>query len=1137
MESWNYENFDVGNSTFNPPYAYCEGNHPGQNYQNIPESEFCAPTQSYVWNVCNMRGGQDGHFHGCAYSSYLPPTPYFDGSSFSCEVNSNKELKYEDLKEIEDMLKCLTEQYDEIQLRVQRQGATIYNLEAQANKLFEPCKAQQVDIVDSSQYEHELAVEIAIILEDLKKYEDELEEEARVEHQQSIALDFEDFDVVEEILESTKDIEDTYLVDSIITKGFSTFTLDFSHPFYAHPSDSPGTYLVSSLFDGTGFVAWKKSMLVSLSTKNKLGLINGRHDKHAEDSPYYPYWERCNDMVISGITNSLSREIATSVLGYNTAREIWLDINERLRSLWDEMNTAYVGPVCSCGALPKFLEELKLFWFLAGINDSYSTVKSNILMMTPLPTRIQFETKRSNQFVSFMYYKKPGHTIEKCCKLHEFPSDFKFNKNKRSAFCVHVDASSSGILSASPQGSTTPDISSHGFTQEQYQHLMSLLQHSHIYHGANNNNPSSVSSRENTAYANFAGLFCSSVVNSVNFRACASSQFTIDTWILDSGATNHMTPHKHLLHNLTPLARPYLITLPNGYKVKGPSLKRPQEIGRANNGVYFLHLGDDVQSLVCTLPSPCTTSDSSVFTCSSSIYVNDPISLSPSYLPNFPPSPISTSAPPSSVPSPLVVSHAPSSTFAPPYSTSSPPAVSHAPLSIPASSSTSPPAMPHAPYVYIPTRHSSRISNPHAHLRDYVCPSLASKASTSLASKVSSSALHMNGTQFYQQAVSHPTWQKAMLKEFQALDANHTWDIVPLPPHKKPMPCKWVYKIKKGLMVPLKDVNNAFLHGDLHEEVYMKIPPYLQLSSTSPSSSSPLVCRLRMSLYGLKQASKQWFSKLSEALLSRGYIPSKNDYSLFLKSTGSSHTVLVVCIDNILLAGDDIFELDVVKAFLDAQFKIKDLGSIHYFLGLEVTKVDTEFHCQKFSSMVTPMDGSVKLSTDMGEPLSDPSTYRRIHLSQFLQAPQVPHMLAAIHVLRKSVSGYFITLGGCSVSWKSKKQQTVSLSSAEAEYRALRQVVAEVSWLLRLLADFGVSITHPVPIFCDNQATLHIAKNPMFHERTKHIEIDCHYLRDSVTSGLVSLHYVASADQLADIMTKPLTAKVSTIETHCMSSL
>nr|XP_016468090.1 PREDICTED: uncharacterized mitochondrial protein AtMg00810-like [Nicotiana tabacum]XP_018630424.1 secreted RxLR effector protein 161-like [Nicotiana tomentosiformis] len=160
----------------------------------------------------------------------------------------------------------------------------------------------------------------------------------------------------------------------------------------------------------------------------------------------------------------------------------------------------------------------------------------------------------------------------------------------------------------------------------------------------------------------------------------------------------------------------------------------------------------------------------------------------------------------------------------------------------------------------------------------------------------------------------------------------------------------------------------------------------------------------------------------------------------------------------------------------------------------------------------------------MGAPVSDPSVYRRLigklnflqhtrpdiffsvqHLSQFLQKPQVPRMMAALHVLRyllhdptqgillsssadlslvgfsdsdwgscaishKSVSEFYITLGGSLVSWKSKKQPTISLSSAEAEYRALRKLVAEVAWLVRLLGDFGLAISHHVPVYCGSQA-------------------------------------------------------------------
>lgn len=96
---------------------------------------------------------------------------------------------------------------------------------------------------------------------------------------------------------------------------------------------------------------------------------------------------------------------------------------------------------------------------------------------------------------------------------------------------------------------------------------------------------------------------------------------------------------------------------------------------------------------------------------------------------------------------------------------------------------------------------------------------------------------------------------------------------------------------------------------------------------------------MKKSLYGLKQASRQWFAKLSQSLLSRGYCPSKNDSSLFNKIIVSSTVLLAVYVNDILLVGDDDQEMVDLKTFIDHQFKIKDLGSIHYFLGLEVSIV------------------------------------------------------------------------------------------------------------------------------------------------------------------------------------------------------
>ncbi|XP_026429342.1 uncharacterized protein LOC113325364 [Papaver somniferum] len=244
--------------------------------------------------------------------------------------------------------------------------------------------------------------------------------------------------------------------------------------------------------------------------------------------------------------------------------------------------------------------------------------------------------------------------------------------------------------------------------------------------------------------------------------------------------------------------------------------------------------------------------------------------------------------------------------------------------------------------------------------------------------------------------------------------------------------------------------------------------------------------------------------------------------------------------------------IQTLKDKLESQLSLKNLGRLQYFLGIEVSR------SPKGAKIApSPMEQHLKLLPNSGTPLSDPSIYRRLigrlfylqvtrpditysvnYLSQFMQQPCSGHLEAAHRVVRylkgnvsndiflsatsslslagytdsdwagcpttrRSTTGYFAMLGDSLISWKSKKQQTISLYSAEAEYRALSRFTSELQWLHYLFQDLRITITKPIPVYCDKQAAIHISENPVFHERTKHIEIDCYFVREKLLSGLI----------------------------------
>ena len=486
-----------------------------------------------------------------------------------------------------------------------------------------------------------------------------------------------------------------------------------------------------------------------------------------------------------------------------------------------------------------------------------------------------------------------------------------------------------------------------------------------------------------------------------------------------------------------------------------------------------------------------------------------------------------------------------------------------------------------------------------------------------------------------------------MDSEYQsALMDNGTWQLVPAPPNRKLVTCKWLlrkkfhadgtisrYKARLvargftqvpgmdytetfspvlritsfrvliaiaalfGFLLHQMDVRTAFLNGDLQEEIYMTQPDGGYLSTQHPD----YVCRLLKALYGLKQSPRQWYQRFHQCMVTLGYTRFQSDANVYSRHLAGVLLFLAIYVDDILLLSNSESALATAKGELHASFSMSDMGTLHYCLGIQVLQNPSEgliqisqqsyiqsllkkYDMSACKGVETPLPTSLKL-TPADSSLSsaesmEPFPYANILggvrdlvtctrpdicfaanlLSRFMKAPENIHIQYLKRLMRylqltksycitfyafnplptpflvgysdadwggdphtlQSTSGYVFLLAGSSISWQSKKQDRVTLSSTEAEYVAMTLAVKEGIWLKHFLMETTLFRDQPLRLHCDNMSAILLAQNLRHSEKTKHIALKLQFIRELLQEGTIELSHVRTNLQWADFLTKSL---------------
>ncbi|GKC15501.1 retrotransposon protein, putative, ty1-copia subclass [Tanacetum coccineum] len=378
----------------------------------------------------------------------------------------------------------------------------------------------------------------------------------------------------------------------------------------------------------------------------------------------------------------------------------------------------------------------------------------------------------------------------------------------------------------------------------------------------------------------------------------------------------------------------------------------------------------------------------------------------------------------------------------------------------------------------------------------------------------------------YQEAVAcedNSKWKAAMEEEMDSLRKNKTWELVDHPTGQKLVSCKWLFKIKEGVEGVQRprykarlvargftqradidynklDVMTTFLHGNLEEVIYMRQPPgYVQ---------GDKVCLLKKSIYGLKQSPRQWYKRFDEYMLSNGFKRSSYDSCVYYKSYAlGEYIYLLLYVDDMLIACKRKDEIGSTKTLLKREFDIKELREAKKILGMKiirdrsrkilrvsqsgyVSKILNNFRINNEKSVQMPLGGHFKLSLK-DCPVRDCDVERTSKVSY---ANAVGSLMYLMVCTRPDIA-------------------------YAAEYMALTEAVKEEIWLRGLLKELGVELNY-VAVNCDNQGAIHLSWNHVFYERTKHINVRYHSIREVLKAKTVKVLKVGTEHNVADALTK-----------------